>query len=31
MVKTQVETLGGKITIKSKINEGPEFIIEFIA
>ncbi|MGG7034243.1 MAG: PAS domain S-box protein [Flavobacterium sp.] len=29
MVKTQVETLGGKISIKSKINEGTEFKIIF--
>lgn len=29
MVKTQVETLGGKISIKSEINKGTEFIIEF--
>ena len=29
MVKTQVEALGGKITVKSKINEGTEFKIEF--
>jgi PAS domain S-box-containing protein len=29
MVKTQVETLGGKITIDSKINEGTTFKIEF--
>ena len=29
MVKTQVEALGGKITIKSKINEGTEFKIIF--
>ncbi|MGX7668896.1 PAS domain S-box protein [Flavobacterium pedocola] len=29
MVKTQVETLGGTIAIKSKINEGTEFKIEF--
>ena len=29
MVKTQVEALGGKITIKSEINEGTEFMIEF--
>ena len=29
MVKTQVETLGGKITVKSKINEGTCFYIEF--
>jgi PAS domain S-box-containing protein len=29
MVKTQVETLGGKISIKSKINQGTEFRIVF--
>jgi signal transduction histidine kinase len=29
MVKTQVEALGGKIDIKSNINEGTEFTIEF--
>ncbi|MDP5229054.1 MAG: PAS domain S-box protein [Cellulophaga sp.] len=29
MVKTQVELLGGKITFKSEINEGTEFLIEF--
>jgi len=29
MVKTQVETLGGKIGIKSEINKGTEFRIEF--
>lgn len=29
MVKTQVETLGGKIGLTSKVNEGTEFIIEF--
>ncbi|MBC7553821.1 MAG: PAS domain S-box protein [Taibaiella sp.] len=29
MVKTQVETLNGKISVKSKVNEGTEFIIEF--
>lgn len=29
MVKTQVETLGGKISVKSKVNEGTEFRIEF--
>jgi PAS domain S-box-containing protein len=29
MVKTQVETLGGKISLKSKVNVGSEFIIEF--
>jgi signal transduction histidine kinase len=29
MVKTQVEMLGGKISIKSKPNEGAEFKIEF--
>jgi PAS domain S-box-containing protein len=28
MVKTQVEALGGTIKIKSKLNEGAEFIIE---
>jgi PAS domain S-box-containing protein len=29
MVKTQVETLGGKISVKSGINKGTEFKIEF--
>ncbi|MEP6596490.1 MAG: ATP-binding protein [Ginsengibacter sp.] len=29
MVKTQVETLGGRISIKSKVNKGTEFKIEF--
>ncbi len=29
MVKTQVETLGGKISIQSEINKGTEFKIEF--
>ena len=29
MVKKQVETLGGKINIKSMVNQGTEFIIEF--
>jgi PAS domain S-box-containing protein len=29
MVKTQVETLGGTISIKSEINKGTEFKIEF--
>ncbi|MEO5893246.1 MAG: PAS domain S-box protein [Ferruginibacter sp.] len=29
MVKTQVETLGGKISIKSEVNKGTEFKIEF--
>lgn len=29
MVKTQVETIGGKITVASEINKGTEFTIEF--
>jgi len=29
MVKTQVETLGGKITVISELNKGTEFTIEF--
>ena len=29
MVKTQVETLGGKISVQSKVNVGSEFKIEF--
>ncbi|MBV9962635.1 MAG: PAS domain-containing sensor histidine kinase [Parafilimonas sp.] len=29
MVKTQIEALGGKISVHSKVNEGTEFIIEF--
>lgn len=29
MVKTQVETLGGKIDIRSEVNVGTEFVIEF--
>lgn len=29
MVKTQVETLGGRIGVKSKVNHGTEFKIEF--
>lgn len=29
MVKTQVETLGGKISLNSALNQGSEFIIEF--
>lgn len=29
MVKTQVESLGGKISISSKVNKGTEFKIEF--
>lgn len=29
MVKTQVETLGGKISIKSEVNKGTEISIEF--
>jgi PAS domain S-box-containing protein len=30
MVKTQVEALGGKINIKSEVNKGTEFEIEFV-
>jgi PAS domain S-box-containing protein len=29
MIKTQVEMLGGKISINSEVNKGTEFIIEF--
>ncbi len=29
MVKTQVETIGGRISVQSKVNEGTEFRIEF--
>ncbi|PQJ09816.1 hypothetical protein CJD36_017995 [Flavipsychrobacter stenotrophus] len=29
MVKTQAETLGGKISVKSRVNHGTEFRIEF--
>jgi signal transduction histidine kinase len=29
MVKTQVEALGGKISVKSEVKKGTEFIIEF--
>ena len=29
MVKTQVETIGGKISIRSEVNKGTEFRIEF--
>ena len=29
MVKTQVETLGGRISVSSRVNEGTEFKIEF--
>ena len=31
MVKTQVEALGGKISIQSEVNKGTEFRIEFEA
>lgn len=31
MVKVQVEKLGGKISVKSKVNQGTEFRIELIA
>jgi len=31
MVKTQVETLGGKIHIQSKVNSGTKFTIEFVS
>jgi len=31
IVKTQVEMLGGKITLKSEVNEGAEFLIEMVA
>jgi len=31
MVKTQVEALGGSIRIKSRLNHGTEFIIQFSA
>jgi len=30
MVKTQVETLNGKISVQSKVNQGTEFRIEFL-
>jgi signal transduction histidine kinase len=29
MVKTQVETIGGSISVKSEVNKGTEFRIEF--
>jgi len=29
MTKTQVETLGGKISIKSEVDKGTEFRIQF--
>lgn len=29
LVKTQVETLGGKITVNSEVNKGTEFVLEF--
>jgi len=31
MVKTQVESLGGKISVSSKVNKGTEFVIELKA
>lgn len=31
MTKTQVETIGGKITVNSKVDVGTEFILEFVA
>ena len=30
MVKAQVEKLGGKISVKSEVNKGAEFKIEFV-
>ena len=30
MVKVQVEKLGGKISVESKVNQGTEFTIELI-
>jgi len=30
MTKTQVETLGGRISVNSEVNKGTEFIIEFV-
>jgi signal transduction histidine kinase len=29
MVKTQVEALNGQITVKSEVNKGTEFTLEF--
>ena len=29
MVKTQVEALGGKINVKSKLGQGTEFVLQF--
>jgi chemotaxis protein histidine kinase CheA len=29
MVKSQVEALGGKISVTSEVNEGTKFTIEF--
>jgi chemotaxis protein histidine kinase CheA len=28
MAKTQVETLGGKITVQSELNKGAEFTVQ---
>ncbi len=31
MVKSQVEVLGGKISLQSALDKGTEFLIEFVA